>query len=207
MILPLSSKAKTLEDLSGLIRSAHVLPLVRFNANKYQEDKETVLARCLVEFEGKVIVRSSAVYEDGKTTSYAGGFESVLNVKLQKRDLDDAILQVIESYGKKCHFDDEVFVQPMLHEVSMCGVVFTTDMDTGAPYYTINYDTSGSTTSVTSGRGDELKTVIVAKNTPQKDNTKISQLLESCRECEQLFQKSIWTLNLLLWTILFLFYK
>ena len=36
--------------------------------------------------------------------------------------------------------DNQVLVQAMANDVSMSGVLFTKDMNSGAPYYVINYD-------------------------------------------------------------------
>ena len=55
------------------------------------------------------------------------------------------------------------FVQPMLQNVTMSGVIFTSDIDTLSPYYIINFDESGSTNSVTSGNSNKLKTLFLKK--------------------------------------------
>jgi len=58
---------------------------------------------------------------------------------------------------------DEVLIQPMLSDVLISGVAFTCDINTGDPYYVINYSQNGSTSTVTSGNG-HLKTFIAYKN-------------------------------------------
>ena len=45
---------------------------------------------------------------------------------------------------------NQVLVQPMLENVDICGVAFTADPGTRGHYYVINYDETGSTSSVTS---------------------------------------------------------
>ena len=65
---------------------------------------------------------------------------------------------MIASFGAE-RGADQVFVQPMLRDVSMAGVAFGRDPNGGGPYLVINYDdSSGRTDSVTSGTGGELKT-------------------------------------------------
>ena len=96
--------------------------------------------------------------EDNENSSNAGMFDSILNVKFE--ELDSAIKRVINSY-KNLSSKDEVFIQPMLLDVTLSGVIFTADINTLAPYYVINYDFN-STNSVTSGK--DAKTLIVYKN-------------------------------------------
>ncbi len=87
--------------------------------------------------------------------------------------LTDAIERVIASYSPDCAPDDQVFVQPFLEGVSLSGVAFSRDPNSGGPYVIINYDdASGRTDLVTSGSGAELKTFICLKsrseNIPQR---------------------------------------
>jgi glutamine kinase len=114
----------------------------------------------------QLIVRSSATGEDGATSSAAGRYESVLDVR-GENSLLAAVERVIASFDDD-DIDHQVFVQPMLSNVSMAGVAFTRDPNGGAPYFVINYDdTSGSTNLVTSGEGDELKTFYGIRTRPE----------------------------------------
>jgi hypothetical protein len=132
--LNLSSKAKTLEDLKNVLKNAEVLPLVRFYAVEYKEKKEQILKQIKSVFKTNLIVRSSSSNEDNLQTSNAGGFDSVLNVDINSiDDIDSEISQVINSYQDGLNEDDEVFIQPMLQDVTMSGFIFTCDIDTLAP--------------------------------------------------------------------------
>jgi len=75
----------------------------------------------------------------------------------------------------------------MLRDVSMCGVVFSADLDTLSPYYVINYDESGSTSSVTGGEHNDLKTYIHFKEYDGIEDNKIKQIIDAVKECEALF--------------------
>lgn len=105
-----------------------------------------------------VVVRSSAAEEDGTRASCAGEYDTVLNVlSTDSEPVSAAIATVIASYvckGLRTR-QDEVIVQEMVLNTSMSGVVFTHDLNTGAPYYVINYDdVSELTNTVTSGGGE-----------------------------------------------------
>lgn len=199
MSLSLSSKAKTLQDLSKVITKAKVLPLIRFYAIEYEKNKNEIIRKVLEKFNSNLIVRSSSSNEDTTIISNAGKFDTVLNVKPSFDDIDRAILKVKKSFNQT-NKDDEIFIQPMLKSVQMAGVVFSADVDTLSPYYIINYDDSGSTTSVTDGKGKNLKTFIAHKSLKFIDDKNILKLLEAVKECENIFK------NLFL-DIEFAFYK
>lgn len=189
MKLKLESKAQTLENLKEVISAAKVLPIIKFSYKEYLLQKEDLLKKCLTTFDSKLIVRSSSTQEDGLNNSNAGSFDSVLNVKNNKEELDSAILTVFSSFNNTTLLeDDEVFIQPMLENVTLSGVVFTADIDTLAPYYIINYDESGSTTSVTSGTGEHLKTFISFKGKTICDDDNLKRIITASQECEKLFE-------------------
>lgn len=190
MKLKLSSKSRTLEELEKVITSATILPQYNFFANEYKGLKNKIINDCLKSFNRDVIVRSSSANEDNLEKSNAGGFDSVANVQLSKKYLDNAILKVIDSYGDSLCHEDKILIQPMLKNVSMSGVIFTSDIDTLAPYYIINYDESGSTSSVTNGEGEDLTTVIVFKDYFEKIDKKIMKLIIASKECENIFDNN-----------------
>ena len=109
---------------------------------------------------------SSACCEDGSEHSLAGAFQSVLHVSAQDApQLGRAIEDAISVFRDE---RDQVLVQPMVGEVSMCGVAMTRALEDGSPYYVINYDdVSGRTDTVTSARlckllADQGQTVVIA---------------------------------------------
>ena len=97
---------------------------------------------------------------------------------------------MLSSYEKKRPLfdDDEVIVQEMVTNTSMSGVLFTYDLNTGAPYYVINYDDrSGITDTVTSGSGEFAnRTLYVHRNSIDKlHSARFRKLLEAVQELEE----------------------
>ena len=157
----LGTKAETLQKLYQRLKNAEVLPQLCFTVNDWNEKKQQVLENYeKLTWKDAVVVRSSSQMEDTATQSFAGMYESVLNVT-GKDNFIHAVEQVIASYhiDKEKQFHvcllDQVLVQPMLQHVKSCGVAFTIDPNTLGNYYVINYNNTGSTSAVTSGSGTD----------------------------------------------------
>lgn len=152
----LGTKAETLQKLYQKLKYAEVLPQFTFTVKEWKADyKKVIKGFQAVEWNQKVIVRSSSLAEDTSQNSQAGKYESIANVS-GEREFQEAVKTVIGSYDDE-NEANQVLVQPMLSDVSMCGVAFTLDPNTMGNYYVINYDDSGSTSAVTSGNGTENK--------------------------------------------------
>jgi phosphohistidine swiveling domain-containing protein len=153
------TKAKTLKYLESRVSQFNVPELLIFDSAKYLTDPEKIVEKIRRVFTGHlVVVRSSASDEDGEKMALAGEYESVLNVPSDDANaVHSAISAVIGSYSRNGprSEEDEIIVQEMVLNTSMSGVIFTHDLNTGAPYYVINYDDeSGLTNTVTSGEGE-----------------------------------------------------
>jgi glutamine kinase len=182
------SKAKSIEAISSHIKNAEILPLVCFSICDYFTNQYKVIDKIRQQFKCLVIIRSSSHKEDNLNTSNAGEYVSVMNVNsLSTSDLKIAIDQVIKSYGDNYHKMDEVFVQPMLNNVEMSGVIFSADIDTLSPYYIVNYDESGSTDTVTGGRVNNLKTFISFRDNHTFNDYRFKKLIIATQECEAFF--------------------
>ncbi|MBW2333500.1 MAG: phosphoenolpyruvate synthase [Deltaproteobacteria bacterium] len=165
MLVTLGTKAETLDKLRWILKHSVVLPQVRFTVGEWESNRQGCLTRIekgLSECYQKVIIRSSAISEDSLTQSNAGRFLSVGNVDVSETNLIiNAIKNVVDSYGRDCSSENQVFLQPFIEDVSISGVVLTRDLDTLGPYYIVNYDDeSNKTDKVTSGRYKNLKTLI-----------------------------------------------
>ena len=154
-----TSKGLTLKSVEHRLTVFKVPEFLLIQAELFLASPEEVVSQITNTFNGRtLVVRSSAEGEDDAQNTHAGEYDSVLNVPSTDTEaIHAAIAKVIASYERKgvrsCH--DEVIVQEMLLNTSMSGVVFTHDLNTGAPYFVINYDDiSGLTDTVTSGGGE-----------------------------------------------------
>lgn len=156
----LGTKAETLQKMYQRLSNAKVLPQFCFTVGSWHSEKEQVLKKYeKLEWKDLVVVRSSSQMEDTSTQSFAGIYESILNVSGMKSFMD-AVNQVIASYHintdySNIRLQDQILVQPMLQHVKSCGVAFTVDPNTLGSYYVINYNNTGSTSAVTSGNGTD----------------------------------------------------
>ncbi len=183
--MKLSTKARTLESLTGKLKSAEILPLSYFEVKAWKQNSEKVLDEILNEEwgTGELIVRSSGVNEDSSEESMAGYYESVLSVKGRK-NLKKAITYVINSFGENGSEKDEVLVQPMLKNVIRSGVAFSADVSTGSPYRVIEWTEGDDTTAVTSGTGS--RTYYQSKASPNRVPDELKGVLKLLKEIESL---------------------
>ena len=164
------SKAETLARLGPKLRFSRVPPMTFFSVAAWKKDP----AKCLEKIKdicqsGLVVVRSSGFEEDGFTNSLAGVHASVLDVDLSDTEhLIATVDHVIASYGPaddQADSANQVLVQKMVVNVNMSGVLFNRDLNTGAPYYVVNYDDlSGRTDTVTAGGEYSGRTLSIARS-------------------------------------------
>ena len=187
MMIQFTTKATTLQQLRPLVAAAKVLPIVVCKVGELCPPYDGLCAKLAGEglFDQTLIVRSSAKNEDTEETSNAGKFLSIGNV-CGKQALIDAVRQVADAMGQD--EENEVFIQPYLQDVELCGVAFTADPNTGGNYYVINYDDkTGSTCSVTDGTGTQLEVYYHFKSSPYAPKAPLDQVIRLCQELETLF--------------------
>ena len=163
------SKADVLQKLSGRLKTFNVPDFISFSVYEWDNDNEKILDKLSSIESDLLVVRSSAIGEDSIENSKAGEYQSVLNVKKNRSDIHNAIKIVINSYEKKNNLSpqNKIIVQKQIDKLLLSGVIFTRELNTGAPYYVINYDDkSGSTESVTSGTGEySNRTIYILRDT------------------------------------------
>ena len=185
------TKAETLTDLQRVLQTAEIPDLLYFSVAEWRADEAAVLLEIGRRFDGSsIVLRSSAQNEDGEAHSQAGAFASCLDIDSgDPRAVREAIQTVADSFAGDP--EDQVLVMPMLREVTLSGVIMTHELDTGAPYYVLNYDDeSGKTDTITGGTGVN-KTVMVHRDfaSGHIDSPRVAELLDLARELEGLCER------------------
>ncbi len=185
----LGTKAESLERLRPLIRKGKIGEQVSFTHQQWERSPDEVIRRIQDVFADNIlIVRSSALSEDNWTRSSAGVHRSILNVPGDNPGaLKTAIEDVFASYDH-CLPENQAFVQEMLKNVTMSGVVMTRTPTLGAPYYVFNFDdTTSRTDTVTSGEGKSIRTIFLHRNAEPRPDlpTGFSGLRKVVKELER----------------------
>lgn len=162
----LGTKAQSLKRLEEVITLSKIAPQVSFTIAEWSKKSEEIIHNIQRKFKSKkVIVRSSAISEDGFDSSNAGAYVSVLDIDAAvKKAILGAITSVIDSYVDR-NLANQVLVQPMIENACVSGVVFTRTLSENAPYYVINFDDSSQETdTITSGSSSDHKTLVISRN-------------------------------------------
>lgn len=135
------TKGQMLEALKPLVSMSEIPDLVALSVSEIKNMSASKLSDAVASRLGEIalVVRSSVVSEDGSHASMAGAYHSVANIMSNDyQSLYNATLQVIASYPNQCGnvavSDDMVLFQVMIQRPMMSGVVFTHDLNTGAPF-------------------------------------------------------------------------
>jgi glutamine kinase len=189
------SKCQILKYLDSRVTKFRIPNFLFFNVFSYEENSSNYVSSIVEEFNGHtIVIRSSAADEDGKVSSSAGEYDSVLNIPSDEPEkISNAINVVISSYKKKRSLlpEDEVMAQKMVEKTTMSGVIFTHDLNTGAPYYVVNYDDqSGLTNTVTSGEGEySNRTLYIHRSSIDKlRSERFKKLLFAVQELEEVME-------------------
>lgn len=184
-MLKFQTKGTNLKALQNKLKSAKVLPLVLTSLNALEKDTNKVLKEIENLKAKKLIVRSSSKSEDSSKTSNAGAFLSLANIDARdKKALLKALREVGDSMPLK---DDEILIQPMLEQISLCGVGFSVDKDNFAPYFCLQYDENGSSHSITGGSSKNAVSYFHYRDSLEFKDKKMQKVIELIKELEKLF--------------------
>ncbi len=130
-----------------------------------------------------IIIRSSALDEDKIDGSNAGKYTSI---KIDRYNDKNLIQNTKKIIGKFQSMNDLIIFQEFLGESEISGVVFTRDINNLAPYYVINYDLSGKTNLITSGKKNLSQKTLIIYRDFKKIPDKFSKLIKVCKFLEKI---------------------
>jgi hypothetical protein len=178
----LNNKAKTLINLK--LKKSKIPKLKIYTYKNFLKKPKDILEDISSSFNKNIAIRSCSKSEDQKQKSNAGKFKSFLNINPKnKEEVKNKILEVIKSY-KKNLITSEFFIQEMVNNIKISGVILTRDLENFLPCYSINYSEGQNSTIVTSGK-DGSKTLIYIKNNKYKLKNIFSKLINSTKEIEE----------------------
>ena len=184
------TKAETLERLYGNIKNAIILPQIKFSVGEWEGKSDSIISSIFEKIESnEIVIRSSSLSEDSFSKSNAGSFTSLLAVPKKAYLIFNGVEEVIRSYlkeGQQKSSYDQVLIQPYLNEISLSGVILTTDQSTKAPYLTVNYERDSGTDGVTSGTGKNQITEIILRKRGKATTKQIQRLYDLSEELTSL---------------------
>ncbi|HEB9328677.1 TPA: hypothetical protein RZK18_001473 [Campylobacter coli] len=183
--LNFKTKAQNLKNLQTKLKKAKVLPLVLTSLEELMSNEERILSDIQALKVNKLIIRSSSLSEDSMKNSNAGAFLSLANIDANsKEELLKALYKVANSMPSK---SDEILIQPMLENITLCGVGFSVDKDNFSPYFCLQYDENGSNNSITDGSSKSAKTYYHYREYLDFKDIKLQKIIELIKELESLY--------------------
>ncbi|EAM0000973.1 hypothetical protein D1F34_08750, partial [Campylobacter coli] len=183
--LNFKTKAQNLKNLQTKLKKAKILPLVLTSLEELILNEEKILSDIQALKANKLIIRSSSLSEDSMKNSNAGAFLSLANIDANSKDeLLKALYKVANSMPSK---SDEILIQPMLENITLCGVGFSVDKDNFSPYFCLQYDENGSNNSITDGSSKSAKTYYHYREHLDFKDIKLQKIIELIKELESLY--------------------
>jgi hypothetical protein len=154
-----STKSNTLKFLKSRLKFSSIEKIYDFTVEEWKSNYKQIILNIQSKFKEQIIIRSSAIGEDSKTNSFAGAYDSILNIDTKiTEQIIQAINSVIDSYHVQgnLNLQNQILVQNQTSNISLNGVLFSRNENNGSPYYTINYEKGSSTTNVTHGKTNNV---------------------------------------------------
>ena len=182
----IGNKAKTLTKLK--LKSATIPKLKIYKVKNFLKNSTKILNDINLNFKSKIAIRSTSIEEDQINKSNAGKFNSYLNVNPKKIfDTEKKIKDVIKSYKSRTN-SGEFFVQEMVKNIFISGVVLTRNLEDYTPCYNINYYVGNDSSNVTSGKkGSE--NILYIENKKYKIDIKFRKLLQVIKDLKKITSK------------------
>lgn len=183
--LNFKTKAQNLKNLQTKLKKAKIPPLVLTSLEELILNEKKILSDIQALKANKLIIRSSSLSEDSMKNSNAGAFLSLANIDANSKDeLLKALYKVANSMPSK---SDEILIQPMLENITLCGVGFSVDKDNFSPYFCLQYDENGLNNSITDGSSKSAKTYYHHREHLDFKDIKLQKIIELIKELESLY--------------------
>ncbi len=183
------NKSGTLKFLNKKIylNKNFIIPtFIIFTKSEFIKDETKTIRKIKKKFNKKIILRSSSFNEDTNMFTNAGLYKSYVVKKTTTQELKKKIHQIINEFE---NLNDEIIAQEFVEKVDLAGVAFTRDPNMNAPYYIINYDTSGYTNKITSGVKN-LSSVTSVIYKEKKVKNKFKRLIDQIKVFEKVLKKN-----------------
>ena len=178
------TKSNSLVIINKINRNL-VPKFIYFTKVNFLKKKSFYINKIKKKFKNDIIIRSSALNEDGKTVSNAGVYDSFVIKKNNFYQIEKNILKIVSKFK---HINDQVLVQSFISNPDIAGVLFTKDKTTNSHYYDINYDTSNKSNLITSGKfNPTIKSLIIYKDSKLVP-TKFQRLIKITSDLEKIFK-------------------
>lgn len=161
-----------------------------FRVSDFFKNKQKIINKIRKKYKNSIAIRSSAKDEDGRELSQAGKYKSYVNVSTKSESrIEEKILNVIKSYKDKTK-DNVFFVQSMVQNIKLSGVVLTRDINSYSPYFVINFHSGSDSTLVTSGR-QKSNSIKYFPNKKYKIDVKFRNLVKTVINLKKIYQCEI----------------
>ena len=166
------------------INNIRIPEFLFFSKSDFLNNRRKIIFKIKRQFKKKkIILRSSSLSEDNINLSNAGKYLSIPNLKTDTKIIETSINKIIKKFDS---FKDQVLVQEFIDKTEMSGVIFTREANYNSPYYLINYDTSGKTNIITSGKNNtSIQTVCIFRDKINADK-KFKNFLKSIKGLEKI---------------------
>ncbi len=181
-IYNLKNKAENLIFLQK--KKFNVPKLSIYHCKDFHKNKNLIIRNIQENFNEKIAIRSSSKDEDGLRYSYAGKYKSFININPKNTNLlKKKINEVILSYKNS---DNIFFIQSMVKDIILSGVVLSRDLNSYNPYFVINYNKGSNPSLVTSGK-IKSQSIKYFPNKKYKIDEKFRKLIDTSIKLKKIY--------------------
>ncbi len=190
------NKAQNLGFLSKFkIANVEIPKFIFFSVGEWKINKDFLINKIIQSLGKRICIRSSFYREDSSKSSLAGKFESFIDIKNDKININASVINLINQYkkfdkNKKYFLKNYLIIQNFVKDSICSGVVTNYTLGDGAPYYSINYnDQTSSTLSVTAGDKNSYRVIDISRNSKKNIRSmKFKKIVEAVKKIENIYK-------------------